>query len=36
LTGNLIDLLIDVRQKLREKKVLAVADEIRARMNELA
>ncbi|NMB84751.1 MAG: cysteine--tRNA ligase [Methanothrix sp.] len=35
LTGNLIDLLIDVRQKLREKKDWQLADEIRARMNEL-
>ncbi len=35
LTGNLIELLIDVRQKLREKKDWQLADEIRARMNEL-
>ncbi len=34
LTVNLIGLLIDVRQKLREKKDWQVADEIRARMNE--
>ncbi|MFB3766498.1 MAG: cysteine--tRNA ligase [Methanotrichaceae archaeon] len=35
LTGNLIELLIDIRQKLREKKDWQLADEIRSRMNEL-
>ena len=34
LTGKLIELLIDIRQKLREKKDWQLADEIRARMNE--
>ncbi len=34
LTGNLIELLIDVRQKLRDKKDWALADEIRNRLNE--
>ncbi|MFZ2472621.1 MAG: cysteine--tRNA ligase [Methanothrix sp.] len=33
-TGNLIELLIDVRQKLREKKDWAIADEIRTRLTE--
>jgi cysteinyl-tRNA synthetase len=33
-TGNLIELLIDVRQKLREKKDWAIADEIRNRLTE--
>ncbi|MFB3764088.1 MAG: cysteine--tRNA ligase [Methanotrichaceae archaeon] len=35
LTGNLIELLIDIRQKLREKKDWQLADEIRSRMNGL-
>ncbi len=35
LTVNLIELLIDIRQKLREKKDWQLADEIRARMNEV-
>jgi cysteinyl-tRNA synthetase len=34
LTGNLIELLIDIRQKLRDKKDWALADEIRNRLNE--
>jgi cysteinyl-tRNA synthetase len=34
LTGNLIELLIDVRQKLRDKKDWALADEMRNRLNE--
>jgi cysteinyl-tRNA synthetase len=33
--GKLIELLIDVRQKLREKKDWALADEIRNRLSEL-
>jgi cysteinyl-tRNA synthetase len=33
-TGNLIELLIDVRQKLRDKKDWALADEIRNRLNK--
>jgi len=32
--SSLIELLIDVRQKLREKKDWALADEIRNRLNE--
>ena len=32
--GSLIELLIDVRQKLREKKDWALSDEIRNRLNE--
>jgi len=35
LTGNLIEILIDIRQKLREKKDWQLADEIRSRMNKL-
>jgi len=35
LTGGLIDILVDLRQKLREKKDWQLADEIRARMNEM-
>ncbi len=35
LTGNLIELLIDIRQKLREKKDWQIADEIRSEMNKL-
>lgn len=35
LTGNLIELLIDIRQQLRSKKDWQLADEIRGRMNEL-
>jgi cysteinyl-tRNA synthetase len=34
-TGDLIGLLIDTRQKLREKKDWQLADKIRARLNEL-
>ena len=34
-TGNLIELLIDIRQKLREKKDWQLADEIRNGLNEL-
>jgi len=34
-TANLIELLIEMRQKLREKKEWQLADEIRARLNEL-
>ena len=34
-TDNLIKLLIETRQKLREKKEWQLADEIRDRMNEL-
>lgn len=34
-TGNLIELLTETRQKLREKKEWQLADEIRARLNEL-
>jgi len=34
-TGKLIELLIDVRQKLREKKDWTLSDEIRNRLNEL-
>ncbi len=34
MTGNLIELLIDVRQKLRERKDWTLADEIRNRLNE--
>ena len=34
-TGNLIELLTETRQKLREKKDWQLADEIRARLNEL-
>jgi len=35
ITGNLIELLIETRQKLREKKEWQLADEIRARLREL-
>ena len=35
ITGNLIELLIEMRQKLREKKEWQLADEIRSRLNEL-
>ena len=35
LTGNLIELFIDIRQKLREKKDWQLADEIRNGLNEL-
>jgi len=35
LTGNLIELLIEIRQKLRDKKDWQLADEIRSRMMEL-
>ena len=35
LTGDLIELLIETRQKLREKKQWQLADEIRSRLNEL-
>lgn len=35
ITGDLIQLLIDTRQKLRDKKEWQLADEIRARLNEL-
>lgn len=35
LTGNLVELLIGTRQKLRDKKDWQLADEIRSRMNEL-
>ncbi len=35
IAGNLIGLLIDIRQKLREKKDWQLADEIRSRMNDL-
>ncbi|MGZ4941265.1 MAG: cysteine--tRNA ligase [Halobacteriota archaeon] len=34
-TANLIELLIETRQKLREKKEWQLADEIRSRLNEL-
>jgi cysteinyl-tRNA synthetase len=34
-TDNLINLLIEIRQKLREKKEWQLADEIRDRLNEL-
>jgi len=34
-TGNLIEVLTETRQKLREKKEWQLADEIRARLNEL-
>ncbi len=34
-TDNLIELLIEMRQKLREKKEWQLADEIRARLSEL-
>jgi cysteinyl-tRNA synthetase len=34
-TDNLIEILIEVRQKLREKKEWHLADEIRSRLNEL-
>lgn len=32
---NLIGLLVELRQKLREKKEWQLSDEIRARLNEL-
>jgi cysteinyl-tRNA synthetase len=35
ITANLIELLIEMRQKLREKKEWQLADEIRARLSEL-
>ena len=35
IAGNLIELLIETRQKLREKKEWQLADEIRARLREL-
>jgi len=35
ITDNLIELLIEMRQKLREKKEWQLADEIRARLSEL-
>jgi cysteinyl-tRNA synthetase len=34
-TGDLIELLIETRQRLREKKDWQLADKIRARLNEL-
>ena len=34
-THNLVELLIEMRQKLRDKKQWQLADEIRARLNEL-
>ncbi len=34
-TDNLIELLIETRQKLREKKEWQLADEIRSRLSEL-
>jgi cysteinyl-tRNA synthetase len=35
ITDNLIELLIEMRQKLREKKEWQLADEIRSRLREL-
>ena len=35
ITGNLIELLIETRQKLRDKNEWQLADEIRSKLNEL-
>lgn len=35
ITDGLIDILVDVRQKLREKKDWELSDEIRSRLNDL-